>query len=177
MTPITAIVWTCVAAFICTAIITVLALLGVIKLGGGTAADNQYYLKRLFVALVLEVVANSLAVFYQQTRTPQSNDLPSQIVQIQRRLNDLEKRQGQPVTGRRWELLRVGSDCSGEDIASTDTGQPEPTNCNNENITAVCWDGNLFRNGVRPWCTYKKISPDKCVGGGAPGRLFRCIPS
>lgn len=177
MTPIDAIVWTCVAAFISTAIITVLALIGVVKLGGAGADEHRYYLKRLFVVLVLEVVANSLAVFYQQTQTPQASALPSQIVAIQRRINDLEKRQDQPVRGPRWELLRVGSDCSGQDIASTDTDRPEPTNCKNDDVTAVCWDGSLFRNGTRPWCTYKKIRPDQCVGGRAPGRLYRCIPS
>jgi hypothetical protein len=163
--------------FVSTAVITLLALVGVLKLGGATRADHRYYLNRLFIALVLEVVASAVAVFYQETRTPQLSELPNQLVQIQARIDALEKRQGQTPSGRRWELVRVGSDCSGQDIAATTgTEEPDKANCQSPNVTAVCWDGNLFRNGTRPWCTYKSVEPDKCVGGGAPGRLYRCIP-
>jgi len=176
MSAVTVVVWTCVAVFISTAIITIFALVGVLKLGGGTSSDHKYYLNRLFVALVLEVAANGVAVFYQETRTPQLSALPAQVVQIQARLDELEKQKSLTSQGNHWELLRVGSDCPGADIASTNgTDVPDPINCQNESVTAVCWDGSLFRNGTNKWCTYKRIAPEACVGGGAPGRLYRCV--
>jgi hypothetical protein len=50
------IIWSCVTLFVLTSFITLLALVGVIKLG-------DYYLKNLFKALVLEVVAAGVAAF------------------------------------------------------------------------------------------------------------------
>jgi hypothetical protein len=178
MTAISVIVWTCVGLFISTGVITLLALVGVLKLGGGGEADHRYYLKALFSALVLEIIANGIAVFYQETRTPQLSDLPNQIVAIQRRINSLEQQQHQAPAGPHWVLHGVGSDCSGQDFGRTSgTAVPDPANCQNENVTAVCWDGNLFRNGTGSWCTYKRIPPDQCVGGSAPGRLYSCVGS
>ena len=199
MTPTVVVVWTCVAILISTAVITLLALIGILKLGGGTAADHRYYLNRLFAALILEVVVNAGAIFYQETRTANLGALPKEFVNLEARVDNIEKRieyqrptgqrptgqrpTGQRPTGRpsllpRWELVRAGSDCTGQDIAAT-TGSAEPdkAKCSGPNITAVCWDGNLFRNGTGAWCTYKQVEPERCVGGGAPGRLFRCVRS
>jgi len=57
------IVWTCIIIFILTAGITFLALLGLIKLGGGTGDKHHYFLTRLFYALLIEVATVSISVF------------------------------------------------------------------------------------------------------------------
>lgn len=59
---IIAIVWMCVGLFAVTAVITVLALLNVLTLGGSPSA-HQYFLKALFKTLVVEVIAISLGAF------------------------------------------------------------------------------------------------------------------
>jgi predicted acylesterase/phospholipase RssA len=80
-----------------------------------------------------------------------------------------------------WQLDRLGFDCPGKDISATAGAVPEPGKCTSAGLTAVCWDGVEFKNrsqfGGDPWCTYKALSPERCVGGTAPGRLFRCVPS
>jgi V8-like Glu-specific endopeptidase len=74
----------------------------------------------------------------------------------------------------RWELLRV-DDCPGKDNEEPTMGEiPVDSNCTGTGITAVCWDGKRFRNGIGPWCTYKTVPPSSCSGGSAPGRLYRC---
>jgi hypothetical protein len=186
MSPISIIVWTCVALFVTTSVITVLALLGIVVLGGSTKSNHSYYLKRLFVSLILEVVSSGAAIFYQQTKSVQIAELPDQFVQLQRRVDDLERTvsslprsapTGHPVRpSSHWELTRMGSDCAGRDIASTPTPTPDPAQCK-PGVTAVCWDGQLFRNGIGSWCTYKAVEPQACTGGGAPGRLYSCKSS
>jgi len=64
---ITAIVWTCVALFVITGVITLLALLNVVQLGGNAAAHN-YYLKALFRTLVAEIVVISVGAFGVQIK-------------------------------------------------------------------------------------------------------------
>jgi hypothetical protein len=181
VTPIAVLVWTCVAFFVSSAVVTLLALVGVLQLGGAGVANHNYYLKRLFGALAIEIIAVAVAVFYQQTRTPQLSELPDQFVRLQKRVEQLEARPGEtgrPSSGPQWQLSRVGGDCPGKDIAETSGAEPDKANCTGGNVTAVCWDGTLFRNGTRgAWCTYKAIEPQQCVGGGAPGRLFRCSPT
>ena len=180
VTPIAVLVWTCVAVFVSSAVITLLALVGVLQLGGGGPVNHNYYLNRLFAALVIEVIAIAVAVFYQQTQTPQLSAIPDQLVGVQKRVDQLQARvdqlQAKPASGPKWQLSRVGGDCPGQDVAQTQGAEPDNANCTATNVTAVCWDGALFRNGTQAWCTYKRVEPDKCVGGGAPGRLFRCLP-
>jgi hypothetical protein len=177
MTPIAVILWTCVAVFISTAVISLLALIGILKLGGGTVKDHQYYSKRLFLALIVEVVGTGVLIFYDQTRTTSLNAMPAQFVDLQAKVDSLTTRvariekigtdaQARPV-GPRWELVRMGADCAGMDQAMTQGETPEPVNGQAGTI-AVCWDGKLFRNGVGAWCTYKRTTPEACVGGTAP---------
>jgi hypothetical protein len=44
--------------------------------------------------------------------------------------------------------------------------------------TAVCWNGNPYRNRNRPgaaFCTYKDIDPAQCVGGTNIGVKYRAV--
>jgi hypothetical protein len=59
------IAWTCVGIFIATAVITLLALVRVIRLA------EKKYLDRLFKALVLEVVAICLGIFTGKIELPE----------------------------------------------------------------------------------------------------------
>jgi hypothetical protein len=63
MTPLEVVVWTCVAVFAATATITVLALIGRVTLGGGDGTKHHFYLKKLFLLLVVEVVGVSVAAY------------------------------------------------------------------------------------------------------------------
>jgi len=60
-------VWSCVALFVSTGVITLLALTGKISLGPkdthGAHSQHGYYLKRLFNLLVVEIIATSLGVY------------------------------------------------------------------------------------------------------------------
>jgi len=63
MTVFQAIQWSCVVVFCVTAVVTFAGLTGLWKLGGGSAEDHKYYLKRLFHALIVEIVVVSVAGF------------------------------------------------------------------------------------------------------------------
>ncbi|MBR0903445.1 hypothetical protein [Bradyrhizobium liaoningense] len=195
MDPITVTLWACVGVFVSTAVITLLALVGAIRLGGAEIKDHNFYLRKLFYALILEVIASGVLVFYNATQRPDLAALPAKVVAVEARANDMQRRlseieerlKPQPQsstpppdrTGFHWQLVGVGADCSGNDIGSTSAGTPDANRCNANKVgtTAVCWDGGLFRNGLGPWCTYKAISPQACTGGGAPGRLYGCVGS
>ena len=77
----------------------------------------------------------------------------------------------------RWVALGEG-DCSGRDVGSHQAGYAPPdVDCLPDHYgkIAVCWDNQRWRhpNG-RAWCTYKSVTVEECVGGGAPGRIWRC---
>ena len=55
--------WACVAVFIATAVVTLLALIGRVVLGGGDGSKHDFYLRALFGALILEVVGISLTAY------------------------------------------------------------------------------------------------------------------
>ena len=105
----------------------------------------------------------------QAARTKLTN-LEAQVAQLQR------NSQGQPQQPH-WVLQGEGSDCPGHDIPPPSSGPgPDEGRCTSSDISAVCWDGELYFNKTGPssaWCTYKNIPPNRCVGGGAPGRLFQ----
>src|SRR5690242_18446164 len=61
--PASVLLWVCVAVFCATAIVTLLALIGVVRLGGGSSQDHSYYMRRLFHALILEIVVTVVAFF------------------------------------------------------------------------------------------------------------------
>lgn len=199
-------VWTCVSLFVITAIITVGALLGWWVLGGGKGRQHDYYLRNLFRALVVEIVAVVVAFFglYTKNQLDQAQSATrTSIVQVQKNLQEsLQDRVTklesliQVLSNRldaihpssptspnvtnpaRWELVRVGSDCPAHDIGITNGAIPEPAMCKLANTTAVCWDGGLFGNQSRSgaWCTYKSVPSDQCRGGTNPGQVYRCIP-
>ena len=110
--------------------------------------------------------------------------MPAQFVDLQAKVDSLTTRvariektgadaQASPrLGGPQWELVRMGADCAGMDEAMTQGETPQPVN-GRAGAIAVCWDGKLFRNGVGAWCTYKRTTPEACVGGMAPGRLYR----
>lgn len=64
MSPLIVVVWTCVAVFLATAVITLAALIGWIRcLGGGDCKNHHFYLKRLFGALIIEIAGVSVAAY------------------------------------------------------------------------------------------------------------------
>jgi hypothetical protein len=63
MTAIEAIVWTCVAIFVATAVVTFLALIGKVQLGGGDQDEHKRYLRLLVKTLVVEVAIIAVGVF------------------------------------------------------------------------------------------------------------------
>jgi hypothetical protein len=199
-------VWTRVALFVVTAIITIGGLLGWWLLGGGSARQHDYYLRNLFRALVVEIVAvvvgffglyirNQLYQTQSATRTSiiqaqitlQENlqdrvtKLESSIHKLSRQVNSIQPSSAASPNisnSASWQLVRVGSDSGAHDVGSTDGAIPNSAQCKNGNISAVCWDGGLFVNLCRSgaWCAYKSLPPDQCQGGGSPGKLYRCIP-
>jgi|GEM_PF-1401072 len=60
--------WTCIAIFVLTAIITFLALLGKIKLGGETKELHHYYLKRLFTVIIIQASTGSVLAFKNEMK-------------------------------------------------------------------------------------------------------------
>jgi hypothetical protein len=82
-----------------------------------------------------------------------------------------------------WVLYgEGGNDCPGEDIGATPGPIPSTKMCNDASsgTTAVCWDGTIYTNRSSPvesaaWCTYKRIGPERCKGGGSPGRVYMCL--
>jgi hypothetical protein len=54
-------VWACILLFLVTIVITIAGLLG-FKIGG-TKELNEYFLKRLFLSLILAIVGSCVAVF------------------------------------------------------------------------------------------------------------------
>lgn len=64
MSPLSVVVWICVAVFLVTAFITFAALLGWIRcLGGGDCSRHHYYVKCLFWLLIAEIVGTSTAAY------------------------------------------------------------------------------------------------------------------
>lgn len=55
--------WACIALFVATGIVTLLALVGRVTLGGGDGSKHDFYLKALFTAIVLEIVGISLTAY------------------------------------------------------------------------------------------------------------------
>lgn len=76
------------------------------------------------------------------------------------------------------------TDCPGQDVYCSAGVSPDPARCNSSTLgqTAVCWQARPtgFPNtpgnchGQLSWCTYKAVSVDQCVGGGAPGNAYAC---
>jgi hypothetical protein len=178
--PVVVIVWVCVAVFAATALITFAGLLRIVAL-------PDRFLRPLFFTLVVETAAISVAAFgaYLKSsnriveaaqlnieRTQQSSArLESRVKVLEDKANVVPSRPSQ-----KWETVRI-DDCSGKDLPNPTQGAaPEPARCTAPEITAVCWDGAIFRNGASAWCTYKAVNPAQCSGGSRPGQLYRCNP-
>jgi hypothetical protein len=184
------VIWICVGLFLCTAVISIAALIGKLRLGT-TAEDHDYYLKRLFAGLLLEVVAASIFGYVQFIKSVQIplSETPSAIVGVEKRVQDIDGRVKQleqrplrsnsssigPAPKNHWELVRTG-DCTGGDFNQSPGSEPDEAKCTDPNFTAVCWDNQIFRNGGTAWCTYKRIALTVCNGGSAPGRMYQCKP-
>lgn len=63
MEPLSILVWTFIFVVITTAVITFLALLGMVRLGGGDGSQHDYYLRKLFEALIIEVLVVAVGAF------------------------------------------------------------------------------------------------------------------
>jgi hypothetical protein len=87
---------------------------------------------------------------------------------------DNEKRHPEP----RWILFGEAGDCPATDIAQTPGATPDDSKCTTESAktSAVCWDGAVYQNGTKAFCTYKTTPPEQCRGGARPGRIYRCQP-
>jgi hypothetical protein len=94
--PLYVIVWTCVVLFVVTGVITLLALVGRVTLGGNRTA-HEYYLKILFRTLVVELIVISLTAFGGAIRnnnqdTNALNDSVTDTLQaLETRVRRLEK--------------------------------------------------------------------------------------
>jgi hypothetical protein len=148
MSPLITIVWICIAIFAVTGLITLLALLNIVKLGR-TPENHDRYLSKLVSALIIEIVVGTVTGYFKYLSTPEKT------------LNG------------RWELIRIG-DCGGSDFDDSPGAEPDVRKCNSPNITAVCWDYVQFKNSGKAWCTYKRTASSNCFGGLNPGRLFKC---
>src|SRR6266481_4598698 len=89
--PAYVLVWTCVVLFILTAIITLGGLVGWFRLGGGAGDRHDYYLRNLFRALVVEIVAVVVGLFdlYIKNQLDQTQSATrTSLVQLQKNLQD-----------------------------------------------------------------------------------------
>ena len=77
-----------------------------------------------------------------------------------------------------WRLVAVG-DCAGLDEGETTNGSIPNDARAVAGYTAVCWDAetyvNKFHDG-RAFCTYKRVSYDRCTGGENPGEMYTAVP-
>jgi hypothetical protein len=187
--------WACVAVFIATAIVTLLALIGRMRLGGGDGSRHDFYLKALFGALILEVVGISVTAYASSIKS--STQL-------------LDATNGEKGVGAappavnasqlNWIDTGTNADWGGRDYAYTSTSRPkytvkETTLCDAGKVgyVATCWDArptgfppNVALTdvpaGMAPaqWCTYKdnqirlSTPPD---GKAPPGRVYICAQS
>jgi hypothetical protein len=183
MRPVDAVIWVCVAIFAATGAITLLALVNLISLGN-SKEEHRYYLRRLFLLLIVQVAGaatGGFAVYIKESVHEVAVQAGGALVDVQKqldnRLNQLEQQMQkgavQPDTPT-WILRKVG-DCDGHDVDKSIGAAPQDNKCT-PGRTAVCWDQQLFRNSnvAEPWCTYKDIPAASCVRGTAPGRVFEC---
>ncbi|HYW83457.1 MAG TPA: hypothetical protein VFB30_09395, partial [Spirochaetia bacterium] len=71
--PAIVVIWTCVIVFVVTACLTIGGLLGWLVLGGEGGKNHGKYLNGLFKALILEVLACGVTIFYNYAHKGASN--------------------------------------------------------------------------------------------------------
>jgi hypothetical protein len=187
--------WACVAVFIATAIVTLLALVGYTKLGGGDGSRHDFYLKALFGALILEVVGISVTAY--------ASGLKSTGGLVDATKSNEVAAAAAPATNTsqiNWVDTGTNADWGGRDYAYTSTSFPkynvkETVLCdaNRVGYVATCWDARSngypsnialtdIPAGTAPaqWCTYKdnQIRLSTPPDGRAPaGRVYICAQS
>src|SRR3954471_23532832 len=112
--------WACVAVFVATAIVTLLALVGYIKLGGGDGSKHDFYLKALFGALILEVIGISVTAYASSLKNP------AQLVDATK--NDNAGAASAPAINTsqiNWVDTGTNADWGGRDYAYTLTSLPK----------------------------------------------------
>lgn len=189
--------WTCIAIFVATGIVTLLALVGRLGLGGGDGSKHDFYLRALFAALILEIVGVSVTAYASST----TGGAPPSITDA----NRSEKGVGaQPPAVNpaqiNWADTQSNADWGGVDYAYTVTSTPkyklkDTTLCDATRLgyVATCWDSRPegYPPGVdltdipketKPpqWCTYKdnqiRVS-SPATGRAKPGRVYICAQS
>jgi hypothetical protein len=194
-TAILVLTWVCVAVFIATAIVTLLALVGHTKLGGGDGSRHDFYLKALFGALILEVVGISVTAY--------ASGLKSSGQLVDPTKHDKGPAAEAPAINTsqiNWVDTGTNADWGGRDYAFTSGSFPkykvkETVLCDASRVgyVATCWDArpNGFPSsitltdipaGTAPalWCTYKdnQIRLSTPPDGKAPaGRVYICAQS
>ena len=60
---VSVLIWTCTLVFVATSVVTFLALIGKLTLGGGTGSKHHTYLRWLFTILIVEIVSVGIYAF------------------------------------------------------------------------------------------------------------------
>lgn len=192
MDPMSVLTWACVVVFITTAIVTLLALVGQVTLGGKGGTRHSFYLKALFSALILEVVGISVTAYSVNVKNPG-------LVDPKKSGGDSAAAPLSPSTQVNWVDTDTLADWVGRDYAYTENSRPKYQVKNNVlcdstkiGYVATCWEARPdgypnvdltdIPTGTKPaqWCTYKdsRIKLSTPRDGQAPvGRIYICAAS
>jgi hypothetical protein len=131
-----------------------------------TKSKDELTIRMQHLAVRTEKAEQRAEAALEAKETPQTKDTP-------------QAKDTPPAPTKTGWILQRSGDCTGRDIGETAGTEPAADKCSGPDVTAVCWDGTLWKNGSKfsgdAWCTYKRIPADACSGGSAPGRLFRCV--
>lgn len=189
--------WVCIAIFVATGIVTLLALVGRLDLGGGDGTKHDFYLRALVAALILQVVGVSVTAYASSTKGMAQPSITD--------ANKSEKGVGAPPPAINpsqinWADTQSNADWGGFDYAYTLTASPkykvkDTVLCDATRLgyVATCWDARPegyppgidltdIPKGTAPaqWCTYKdnqiRVS-SPATGKAKPGRVYICAQS
>jgi hypothetical protein len=129
MSPVSVLVWTGTLVFVFTSAITLLALVGKVRLGGGNGSKHDLYLRRLFAILLTEIVSVGLYAFGASIRNEVAliADLQtraSQLDSLRAREADLA-RIAQAKVDSLSRITRLRVDTLVRDVRATSTGAPK----------------------------------------------------
>jgi hypothetical protein len=195
LSPVSVVTWTCVFVLVATAIVTLLALVGCVRLGGGDGSKHDFYLRALFGALILEIIGVSITV-YASSIKDQPNFSGTNSIAPGAGATPPPLLSSSQVT---WVDTTLNADWGGRDYAYTSTSSPkykvgETVLCDSSKIgyIATCWESRPegypknvgldltdIPDGTKPeqWCTYKTnqirlfTQPD---GKAVVGRVYIC---
>jgi hypothetical protein len=85
---------------------------------------------------------------------------------------------GSGVEAQEWQRTDIRGDWTGRDFACSRGFAPKDALCNKSTrgFVAVCWNERQTGecgNAVE-WCTYKNVSLETPMDGGAPGEIYIC---